>query len=246
VAKNQSRRNADKTTKGFDMKKKILVMAVLCGFCCGLFAQTGPTGSKPASSPVSPEMEAIQTAYSLARYGYANESASALIEAAEILAQTPTQPFAAQTERSGQTANSNKQTGTPEFTAVNLLADGKKFAAGNQTMLAWARVVEASLQSRTRGAVGGPKYQVDRVSANGTVTYSLPLRGNEYVEILCFGDGDTDIDLYLYNPNGSLNASDEGPSDACRLYGTTGPGGVYTLVVKNWGRVYNQFEIVTN
>jgi hypothetical protein len=226
--------------------KKTFVFVMLCGFCAALFAQTGPAENKPASVPTSPEVAAIQTAYSLAKYGYDAKSASALIEAAEILSQTPTQPLAAEAEKSGQGADSGKKTGTPEFTAANLLADGKKFAAGDSTMLAWAAEVEAALKVKTRGAVGGPKYQLDRVSAYGTVTYSLPLRGNEYVEILCFGDGDTDLDLYLYNPNGTLNACDESYSDQCRLYGTTGTSGVYTLVVRNRGKVYNQFEIVTN
>jgi hypothetical protein len=113
-------------------------------------------------------------------------------------------------------------------------------------MLAWAADIESALSVRTRGAVGGPRYQVDRVAAGGTVTYSLSLRPREYVDIVCFGDGDTDLDMFLYNPDGSLNAFDDAPGDGCRLYGTTGPGGVYTLVIKNWGRVWNQFEIVTN
>jgi len=66
--------------------KKTVVFAVLLGWCTVLFAQTGAEGNKPEAAPSSPEMSALQTAYSLAKYGYANESASALIGAAEILA----------------------------------------------------------------------------------------------------------------------------------------------------------------
>jgi hypothetical protein len=226
--------------------KKAVVFVILVGLSTALFAQVGATGNKPAAGEASPAMAALQTAYSLAKYGYANESASALIGAAEILAQTQTQPMGAKAEQGSGSADAAKKTPKPEFTAANLLADGKKYAAGDKTMLAWAAEVEKSLKVKTRGAVGGPKYQVDRVAALGTVSYSLALRGNEYTEILCFGDGDTDLDLYLLNPDGSLNAYDEDPGDRCRLFGTTGPAGVYTLVVKNRGRVYNQFEIATN
>jgi hypothetical protein len=226
--------------------KKTFVLLGLCCFSGVLFAQTGPSGNKSASQQTSPELTAIQTAYTLAKYGYENESASALIEAAEILVQTPIQPLMVSAERNGQDATSVKETGTPEFTPANLLVDARRFAAGDSTMLTWASEVEATLNVKKRGAVGGPKYQVDRVPAGGTVTYSLPLRGREYTEIIVYGDGDTDLDLYLYNPDGSLKAWDENPGDYCSLKGTTGPAGVYTLVVKNRGRVYNQFEVVTN
>jgi len=68
--------------------KKPLLSAVFCIIAASAFAQVGADGTKSAAGEASPAMAALQTAYSLARYGYANESASALIEAAEILAQT--------------------------------------------------------------------------------------------------------------------------------------------------------------
>jgi hypothetical protein len=221
----------------------VLVMAAMAQ---AAFAQVGADGTKSAAGEASPAMAALQTAYSLAKYGYANESASALIEAAEILAQTQTQPMGAKPEQGSGSADAAKKTPKPEFTAANLLADGKKYAAGDKTMLAWAAEVEKALKVKTRGAVGGPRYQVDRVPAGTRNRYQLSFKAGQTAEIAVSGDGDTDLDLYVYDSNGNLIEYDEGRSDDCYVRWTPKWTGGFTIDVVNRGRVYNQFEIATN
>ena len=73
--------------------KKILAIVCLCGLSFAAFAQE----EKPVSDKKSsPELAALQTAASLAKYGYDNYSATALIEAAKIIAETPVQELDAQ------------------------------------------------------------------------------------------------------------------------------------------------------
>ena len=61
--------------------KKVLLLICLVGMSMSAFAQE----EKPeASKPASPQMSALMTASSLAKYGYANSSPTALIEAARI------------------------------------------------------------------------------------------------------------------------------------------------------------------
>ena len=68
--------------------KKILAIICLCGLSIAAFAQE----EKPVSDKkASPELAALQTAAGLVRYGYENYSATALIEAAKIIAETPVQ-----------------------------------------------------------------------------------------------------------------------------------------------------------
>jgi hypothetical protein len=209
-------------------------------------AVPSPTAEKPAGSGVvSADLDALKTAYNLAKYGYRTESASALITAAEMLAQVQTQPLGAEAEVSEAAVDEGVKEEKPEFTPVNLLADARKFAAGDTALLTWADDVEAIASVATRGALGGARYQVDRVKAGGTVSYQIPLR-TDYTEILVSGDGDTDLDLYLYDSSGKLIAYDEDYGDDCRIYGYVDRTGTYTIIIKNRGSVYNQFEIATN
>jgi hypothetical protein len=223
--------------------KKACILAVLCGICVSLAAQSG---DKPASSqPVSPGLSAIQTANNLAKYGYSNFSASALIGAAEILARVQTQALDANpTSGAAQTAAGTK-TEKPEFTPGNLIADAKKFAAGDSTMLSWAAKVEGSLGS-TRGAVGGPKRGQSSVNARGTDQYTIAFTAGRLAEILVSGDGDTDLDLYVYDSNNNLIASSEDYSDDCYVSWVPRWTGNFIIKIVNRGSVFNRYVIVTN
>jgi hypothetical protein len=219
--------------------KKVLVLVVLCGICFSLAAQPG---DKPASSqPVSPGLSAIQTANNLAKYGYSNYSASALIGAAEILAGVRTQDLGA----APSAAAAGTKTEKPEFTPANLIADAKKYAAGDATMLAWAAKVETSLTA-TRGAVGGPKQGRHMVNAGSTDQFSLNFTAGRLAEILVSGDGDTDLDLYVYDSNNNLIASSEDYTDDCYVSWVPRWTGKFTIKVINRGSVYNRYVIVTN
>ncbi|AHG93339.1 hypothetical protein J421_5804 (plasmid) [Gemmatirosa kalamazoonensis] len=55
------------------------------------------------------------------------------------------------------------------------------------------------------------------------------------------GDGDTDLDCYLVK-NGQVIATDDDATDYCIL-DTHGYAGPYALIVKNWGNVYNQYDV---
>lgn len=225
--------------------KKMFLVILLGGILGGLFAQQ--LQNKPESAQqTSTAMQAIQTANSLAKYGYANYSASALIGAAEILAQTQTQALNEKPSSDATSKADSKSTTKPEFTAQNLLADAKKYAAGDATMLAWIATVEKTLASKTRGAVGGPRGGFYSIYARGTDTYQLSFRAGQLAEILVCGDGDTDLDLYVYDGNGNLIGYDEGYSDDCFVSWVPRSTGTYIIKVVNRGRVYNQYFIATN
>jgi len=219
--------------------KKMSLLAVLTIITVALFAQTG---SKDARTP-SDDFTALQTANSLARYGYSVQSASALIGAAEILAQIKTQPLGAQGQHSeAGTARVN----TPEYTPANLISDAKKFAGNDKTMLDWAAEVEKSLNTRTRGAAGGPKEGRDIAYGQGTVTYRVAFRANEWAEIYVSGNGASILDIFVYDENGNLvENSDVNTYDAYVSWIPKWTGS-YSIVVKNWGNAANRFVLVTN
>jgi len=220
--------------------KRISLLVFFTLIAVSLFAQTA---NKPAIEPLSGDMLALQTANSLARYGYSVQSASALIGAAEIFAQIQTQPLGVQPQR-GQSATATVE--TPEFTPATLLADARRIAGRDSTMIAWADEVQRSLNTRTRGAVGGPKSAVDIIAGRDSHSYSIIFRGNEAVDILLIGNGTSDLDLYLYDGNGNLVDLDESNSDIARIQGSPTWTGAFTIEVKNWGNRANRYELYTN
>jgi hypothetical protein len=221
------------------MKKiPLLVIFMLIGF--SLFAQTA---DKPAADPLPADLMALQTANSLARYGYSAQSASALIGAAEILARIRTQPLGVTPERTNASAATAE---TPEFTPANLLADGKKLAGKDKTLLAWAADVEKSLNTRTRGAVGGPKSARDVIAGGDTHTFRINLRGGERTDIALIGNAASDLDIYVFDGYGNLIVGDEGYTDVSSLWVIPAATGPFSIVIKNCGPRANRYELYTN
>ncbi len=60
------------------------------------------------------------------------------------------------------------------------------------------------------------------------------------------GDGDTDLDLYIYDANGNLIVADEDYTDYCicdfRPYVTS----QFTIKIVNRGSVYNRYHLLSN
>lgn len=225
--------------------KKILLSALLLACTTLCFAQED---KQPSAQPTSKELAAIRMANNLARYGYDNYSPSALIEAARILVETPTQPLQAESVEKGASAQTEEaKSEKVEYTPANLLADAKKFADGDVTMLALAAKVEKlSEGSVSRGRVGGPGRTVTKVAAGGTDTFTIKFWKNELAEILVSGDGDTDLDLYVYDENGNVIEYDDDYSDDCYVSWIPKWTGTFIVKVVNRGRVYNQYVMLTN
>lgn len=196
----------------------------------------------------SQEMDAIRTALALAQYGYAAESPAALIEAADILASTPVQPVAVEGEVGAQNENEGEKAAKAEVTVEQLLADARALTE-DANLLALADKVAAKAAEgaeATRGAYGGPKYQRDRVYSHSYIQYVQAFYANQIAEVSVVGDGDTDLDLYIYDENGNLIVSDTGYTDRCYVRWCPRWTGNFLVRVVNRGGVYNNFTIATN
>ena len=91
-------------------------------------------------------------------------------------------------------------------------------------------------------AGGGPTAGL-RVPAKGSDTHQVYLRKGVRVSITARGDGDTDIDLYVYNPEGRLVAKDDDTTDICIVNFTPEETGQYQLKIVNLGNVYNEYKL---
>ena len=201
------------------------------------------------TTPASQEISAIRTANDLAKYGYEVESASALIEAANILASVPTQTLEAEKEIGAQTENEVAKTSEKSLCPKELLAAAKEFANEDEVLLGMIAKVETKLAAQaegTRGAKGGPKYDSDRVLAHDYVYYNIVFYANEIAEVAVSGDGDTDLDLYVYDANGNLITSDTDYTDDCYVRWVPAWTGTFKIKIVNRGGVYNNYVLVTN
>lgn len=185
----------------------------------------------------------ISIAGPLAQYGYANADALPLIQAAEILSQYSNDNVAMDKESEGPAAAAEEKTTGVSLDINKLLADAEALAEGNQNLLALIADVR---NSATRGATSYYAPHVDRVLANDTDIYRVQFRGGERAVVIVNGDGDTDLDLYIYNSNGTCVASDTDNTDYCVCAWTPAYTQTYTIKIKNYGRVYNQYTLRVN
>lgn len=224
------------------MKKAFLFVC----FCCFSLVAFAQEEKAPLEKELSPELSAFQTAASLAKYGYSNYSATALIEAAKIFAETKTQEL----EEKGNPENAQTVSDKEKrvsFDPQQLLADAKKYAGKDKVVLAYAKQVEKNLKSSsTRGAVGGPREGSGRVYGKSYTDYQLKFWAQEVAEVAVLGDGDTDLDLYVYDGNGNLITSDTDYTDQCICRWVPAWTGVFTIRIVNRGALYNEYVILTN
>lgn len=230
----------------FLIKLTVLALATVCGLTSAMAQDKTGTNMDDKSGKISPSAQAaarLELAYSAAKYGRENKDADALIFAAKILKENPADKLNVQKTTEGGTADSGTKMAVRDQTADAYLADAKKFAGSNKTLL--ARIGDVQKMS-SRGAVGGAKRTIEQIKAGGADIYKVDFKGGEQGIVLLSGDGSTDLDLYIYDENGNLVASDTDGLDDCAVRFYPKWTGTFLVRVKNLGNVYNRYAMVTN
>lgn len=91
-----------------------------------------------------------------------------------------------------------------------------------------------------------PKVLVDSVPARSVDAHNVVFRGGSEAIVYIEGDGDTDLDLYVYDAYGRLVGCDEDYTDRCVVRFVPRSTGNYSIQVKNRGDVYNRYLFMTN
>ncbi len=87
-----------------------------------------------------------------------------------------------------------------------------------------------------------------RCEAYGSVTYYERFYGGETARVSIVGDGDTDLDLFVYDMQGRLVGQGIGLTDRETVTWFV-PGNqiqTYRIVVRNLGGVWNRYTLRTN
>lgn len=191
------------------------------------------------------QVNTIFLAFQAAKYGRANKSPDALIFAASVLRKIPGDKIMLEKEIEGGQPDTQKKTNKPNQTADVFLNEAKVLAGKDKFLLGRIKAV-AQMRPDVRGSEGGPKRANTDVKAFGTDVITLRFKGGENAVVTISGDGDTDLDLFVYDENGTLIASDTGGSDNCRVRFFPKKNGIFKIKVKNLGNVYNHYQFSTN
>lgn len=214
--------------------------------CMNAQEQTGTNAADVEKAQIPEAVEMLQTAGQLVKYGYANESALPLIQAIELyqIYASPTSGQQKDTEaEEAVAAEDGTKQSKVSYDISQLIADATTFADGDEHYLA---LLEEVQHSGTRGATRNYSAWTETVRAGYTDTYNIAFRGGETACVVVSGDGDTDLDLYIYDNNGNLVASDTDYTDQCVCTWTPRWTGNFKIKIKNRGRVYNRYTMAVN
>jgi hypothetical protein len=192
------------------------------------------------ASPATQAVEAVRTAHALARYGDAKKDPMALITAAKIKKEAGGQD--AKFERAGKGAAGEAKGKADPMTPDAMLERARALAGGRADLLALADDVG---KSGSRGAVGGPRSTRTVVRGGATDQFRVVFQGGEPAAVGVSGDGDSRLDLYVYDENGNPVCNQVGPGDdaICRFHPRwTGP---FIIRVVNRGMA-NEYRLLTN
>ncbi len=204
-------------------------------------ASNSDRGKATATSPQVQAVQTARTADALAKYGDARKDPLALIVAAKMLREVGGQDLKAPkttTGGSGQAAADKPDTRTADA----LLQRARALAGDRKDLLALADDVA---KAGGRGAVGGPKSTRTVVNTNGTDQFRVAFDAGVPAMVAISGDGDSRLDLLVYDENGNRICSQVGPGDDAACRWTPSWTGSFTIRVVNYG-VANQYRIWTN
>lgn len=228
------------------MKKIAMILTIGLTIASVVMAQAIPAEPKEEIKQESSDITNLKLAYDLANYGYNNDSASALLQAAEIIAQVQVKKADVEAKKEG-TSVENPDGNKSDYSAAALIADAKKLAGKDKNLLAWAKDVEKLASKSTRGATGGALYDSNFAYANGGTTYyNWYFDAGRFAEVGVVSLDGADLDLLIYDENGVLITKDESYGTNAYCSFTPRWTGIFQVYVKNNARYNATFEIITN
>jgi len=224
------------------MKKLMLVLISLAL----LFTAQAQEKKVESKNKPSEDLENLQLAYQLAKYGYKTYSAGALIEAAKIMSSIKTQDLKFESYKQDPAPKGQGTKKIKEgYDMASILSAAKKYANGDAKLLSAIGDVEKANQT-TRGRVGGPGEKFSYVYGYCNDYYDVRFIAGELAEIAVRGDGDTDLDLYVFDSNGNMVAKDDDYTDRCFVSWVPLWTGRFTVKIVNRGPIVNNYWLLTN
>ncbi len=224
------------------MKKMILAALTALACAAGLAAQEIPA-QKETSTALPTEARMLQVAGQLVKYGYSENLPLPLIQAADIYETVGAGKLRAQKESTGGTEGTEKGASRVSFDPERILADAGTMAGNDAALHALIKRVRLNAN---RGAVQNYSATTEIIKPGATDSYHIEFRGGELAIVVVSGDGDTDLDVFIYDSAGNLVDSDTDNTDDCVCEWVPATTEMYRIVVRNYGEVYNEYIIAVN
>jgi hypothetical protein len=229
------------------VNKRILGV-VLIGMSAVAMAadQKGPNvGDKAQESESATSVSVLLLADKLAEYGIKAADPVAIIQAAKMKKSVATkeQTMEKKQEVQEKAAAAKEKVPAQDLSADALLGKAESMAAGNATL---AALIADARATKVRGATRGATVHKDSVNARASDNYQVEFRGSELARIAVVGDGDTDLDLYVYDESGNEICRDTDRTDRLFCEWTPRWTGVFRIKIANLGNVYNRYALAMN
>jgi hypothetical protein len=196
-------------------------------------------GSGPKAPATNEPVARLQTSSDLLASGRVAKDPLFLIVAARIMkALGGTE---ADFKPEGRAAGAQKP-GQP-VSPDSILTEARDLAKGDKIT---TLLIDETTAMGSAGAAGGPKTHQGTVQAGATDVYSVVFTGGQLAEAGIAGDGDSDLDLLVYDENDHLVCRSASSSDReyCRWWPRwTGP---FRIEIQNLGTVANLYRLATN
>ena len=186
-------------------------------------------------------MAYLRVSGELAQLAQDSKDAILMLAAARLKAMAATEEVSRDKTSKGDTAKADTES-KPERGDLYALAE--QYAGTNEAL--HALIEDSKASGDTKGAEGGPKSNTTSVLAHDTDIFYVTFNAWEWAEVAVRGDGDTDLDLHVYDENGNLVDSDTDATDVAYCSWIPIRTATFRIEVKNWGSMYNRYRITTN
>ncbi len=213
---------------------------------------------KPAFAQSTEESEShsalknIAMARELALKGYEAQEPVYLVSAALLLAEYPVKgplmPDSIIVEQ-GVVLGTQSPVRQLPTDPQQLLTDARNMAsadAGTLAMIDRASEKVRAMQGNDRGRKFSPLIQEFVLNATGNIKLWATFNAHEVAEVYVTGSGATTLDLYLYDAQGRLIASDTKNIDDCYVSFTPSEMLQFRIEIKNNGAADNRCLLMTN
>ena len=231
----------------------VAAMFLVLGPASGLEAQTSQQETVIVS-PESTEVHQLMVALELVQWGRAHQSAESLLSAANMLLLIPTTYVAMEKSEYSFLGKAEEPPDSAEAAsnpiAVSALLAEAKILAKNQKLRHLSKHIaqrqkEASSMT-LRGAVDGPKMHRARLGSSRAHSYEFTFAGKARASVAIVGDGETDLDIEVFDSHGKHIATSELPGDHESLSWVPKSASIYRVEIRNNGTTSNDYTLISN
>jgi hypothetical protein len=136
----------------------------------------------------------------------------------------------------------DQKSGQP-VSADSVLGEARDLAKGDKIV---ALLIDETAAMGSVTAEGQPRTHQDTVQPGATDVYAVVFTGGQLAEAGIAGDGDSDLDLLVYDENDHLVCRSAGSSDReyCRWWPRW--TGAFRIEIQNLGMAPNLYRLATN